>query len=204
MASQGQALRLIEKSTASLQALKPHSRELAQWILVRIGELAALLGEPMDAAGVRQSLIAQELSDLPAESLAYALDCWKKGDKRHLSAYQQDVARIGVFFPKPAELREIAELHAAEKRKRDREEAKRLEDEAYARDLREHPENYCSMADVAGDLYVKKGAKGTALNKPQSTICTHCNGKLSLQGLSPADLRVLADALERQASHAES
>lgn len=171
---------------------------------MKTGELAALLGEPMDSAGIRQSLIAQELSDLPAESLAFALDCWRKGDKRHLSAYQQDVTRIGVFFPKPAELREIAELHAAEKRKRDREEAKRLEDEACARDLREHPENYCSMADVVGDLYVKKGAKRTALDKPRSTTCTHCNGKLSLQGLSPADLRTLADALERQASHAES
>jgi hypothetical protein len=171
---------------------------------MEIGSLAVLLGESWDSEGVRQSLMAQELGDLPAESLAHALDCWKRGDKKHLSAYQQDVARIGVFFPKPAELREIAELHAAEKRKRDREEAKRLEDEAYARDLREHPENYCSMADVAGDLYAKKGVKPKATDKPPATVCTHCNGKLSLQGLSSQDLRALADALDRQVAREES
>jgi hypothetical protein len=168
-----------------------------------MGELAALLGEPMDSAGIRQSLIARELSDLPAESLAYAMECWKKGDKRHLSTYQQDVTRVGVFFPKPAELREIAELHAAEKRKRDREEANRIRDEEYTRDIREHPEEYCSMADVIGDLHSKKGIKPKAPVGPPTTVCMHCSEKLSPQGLSSQDLRALADALDRQASHAE-
>lgn len=164
---------------------------------MEIGSLAVLLGESLDSEGVRQSLMAQELADLPAESLAHALDCWKRGDKRHLSTYQQDATRVGVFFPRPAELREIAQLHARETREREREQARQRQQEAEERHRQEHPEEYCSIGDLVGDLYAKQEAK-TAPRAPRDK--QHCDDKtVQLSGLSPADLRALADALERQA-----
>lgn len=163
---------------------------------VKLGEMAALLGETLDSEGIRQSLMAKELSDLPAESLDFALDCWKRGDKRHLSAYQQDVTRVGVFFPRPAELREIAQLHAAEQAERRRNKATLRQIEEYSQDRQEHPENYVSVADVLGEFFKTKGLEPPA--KPVSAYCPHCNG-VQLSALRPEDLRALADVMEKQA-----
>jgi hypothetical protein len=155
----------------------------------------------MDAEGIRQSLMAKELSDLPAESLAFALDAWKRGDKRHLSSYQQDVARIGVFFPKPAELREIAELHAANKRDRDRAENMRLTRKAEERDREAHPERYTTMAAVYADVAHRGRVKLLEAPQPaesKKAYCEHCNG-VQLSALRAEDLRALADVLDRRA-----
>lgn len=68
----------------------------------------------MDPEGMRQSLMARELCDLPHASLEYAL---------------AELRRTSRFFPKPAEIRELAEPHAREHRRlaREQEEQERLQ-----------------------------------------------------------------------------
>jgi hypothetical protein len=165
-----------------------------------------MLGEPMDSRGLRQSLMAKELSDLPAESLDYALAAWRRGEKGHLSSYEQDRSRIGVFFPKPAELREIAEQHAREQRRLARDQARRDREEAERRDRQEHPENYVhwNPAEALENLGAKKRIDAPEILPPKKSpvCCPHCKQALpftaeGLGMLRPEDLRALADALER-------
>jgi hypothetical protein len=169
-----------------------------------------MMGEPMDSRGVRQSLMARELSDLPQQSLEFAITAWLRGDKEHLSSYEQDRTRIGVFFPKPAELREIAELHAREQRMAKREQARQEREEAERRDRADHPENYLywDPAEALQELVEKKGFGESSvpeiLSPKSSTVCCpHCKQPLpftaeGLAMLRPEDLRAMADAIERQ------
>lgn len=172
-----------------------------------------MMGEPMDSRGVRQSLMARELSDLPQESLEFAIAAWLRGDKDHLSSYEQDRTRIGVFFPKPAELREVAELHAREQRAARREQARQDREEAERRDREEHPENYVywNPAEALQQLMEKKNIDSTSAGSeillPRSSriCCPHCKQALpfTAEGLAllrPGDLRAIADALEREES----
>src|SRR5258708_271369 len=126
----------------------PNSRGYQAWIVVELGKLAATIGEPMDAEGNRLRLMAQDLCDLSQESLQHALTVWRKGDKRHLTEAQQETSRLGVFFPRPVELREIANWYSAAKWRaaHAREELEKLQ--AAERHRLEHPEDYVSVASV--------------------------------------------------------
>ncbi len=170
-----------------------------------------MMGEPMDSRGVRQSLMARELSDLPQESLEFAITAWLRGEKGHLSSYEQDRARIGVFFPKPAELREIAKLHAREQRMAKREQARQEKAEAERRDREEHPEKYVywNPAEALQQFFKKGNLENTPAEpeilKPKTSpiCCPHCRQALpftadGLAMLRPEDLRAIADVLERE------
>lgn len=166
-----------------------------------------MMGEPMDSRGVRQSLMARELSDISQESLEFAFAAWLRGDKGHLSSYEQDRARIGVFFPKPAELREIAELHAREQRRIQRQQVRQEREAAEQRDREEHPEKYVYWNPVeALQQLIAKRDMDTAPEilspKTSPVCCPHCKRPLpftaeGLAMLRPEDLRAMADALER-------
>jgi hypothetical protein len=170
-----------------------------------------MMGEPMDSRGVRQSLMARELSDLPQQSLEFAIAAWLRGDKEHLSSYEQDRTRVGVFFPKPAELREIAELHTREQRMARREQARQEREEAERRDREDHPENYVywNPAEALRKLVEKKSFSENPLPEilsPKSApvYCPHCKQPLpftaeGLAMLRPEDLRAMADVLEQKA-----
>jgi hypothetical protein len=86
------------------------------------------------------------------EALLYAIDRWKKGDRSHLSEYEQQSTRVGVFFPKPAELRDIAKPFmrdlATQQLARETREARERE----ARMRAEHPEQYEPSPDVQAAL----------------------------------------------------
>jgi hypothetical protein len=116
-----------------------------------------MMGEPMDSGGVRFRLMAEELSDLPQDSVKHAITTWLRGDTSHLSNYQQDHARIGVFFPKTGELREIAAFHLREHRQRDRDRNLVEQLERDSRHRREHPEEYFNLADLVRDVAVRTG-----------------------------------------------
>jgi hypothetical protein len=117
------------------------------------------MGEPVDSGGIRLRLMGEELADLPADSVEYAITAWRRGDKRHLSNFQQEHVRIGVFFPRPAELREIAELYLREKHQRERERERIEQDERDAQHRREHPDAYVHMGDIVHEFYHKRGQR---------------------------------------------
>jgi hypothetical protein len=100
-------------------------------------ELAIMLGEPM---GVRLRLMAEELSDLSPDSVEHAVKMWGRGDKSHLKSQLRDDTRIGIVFPAPAELREIAMFYLAQQRE---EEGLRELDETRISEQR--PELYRSL-----------------------------------------------------------
>ena len=130
--------------------------------VLALTELAVMMGEPSDQNGDRWLLMAQSLADLPLVSILYAVKAWERGESRHLSAYQQDHTRIGVFFPKPAELREIARMHIREQGAAERDRRERAEWDFLKADIEAHPERYCSMADIARDVLARRDAKRTA------------------------------------------
>jgi len=180
---------------------------------MELGKLAVLMGEPFEADGVRQAMMAEELSDLPLESLDYAIAMWRRGDKRHLSEFQQGNTRVGVFFPKAAELREIAAPHAAEahRQARDREQARQLADDE--RHRREHPERYFNLGELMESVLKRKGMATAPPEPPQrpaadAVACPHCGGSVEplyrLSGFSAADLRAMADGIEKRAEVAQA
>jgi hypothetical protein len=140
---------LMQTQTALKTQQQKSCADLAL-IVVELGKLAMLLGEPINPD--RQQLLTEELSDLPVEALLYAIDRWKKGDRSHLSEYEQQSTRVGVFFPKPAELRDIAKPFmrdlATQQLARETREARERE----ARMRAEHPEQYEPSPDVQAAL----------------------------------------------------
>jgi len=155
----------------------------------------------------RQLAMAQALCHLPRESLGVAFKAWLRGDKSHLSEYEAAHTRVGVFFPKPAELIAIAEIHAAQQRHyRASQEVieghRRME-----RDRELHPERYVHMRDILAEFIEKQGTK--IPKAPQGVTCPHCNSALpdrngAVSNLKPAELRLLADAIERRATEKAS
>jgi hypothetical protein len=118
-----------------------------------------MIGEPLDAGGVRLRLMAEDLSDLPEKSVEYAITAWGRGDKSHLSSYQQDHTRIGVFFPKPSEVREIATFYLKEERQKERNRElaeQRKRDEQHRR---EHPEEYSTLGKVLLEFVERTGRR---------------------------------------------
>ena len=129
-------------------------------IVMGLGKLAVVLGEPMTPE--RQALMAEALSDLPAKAVLSAIDAWQRGDKRHLSAYQQDSVRVGVFFPKPAELRELAQLHMRADASTRRANEFLGDLDRWRADAEAHPENYGTVADVFRAYLDKQKVKASA------------------------------------------
>lgn len=174
-------------------------------IAAHLTKLAAMMAEPMDSGGVRLRLMAEDLSDLPTESVEYAIKAWRRGDTSHLSSYQQDHVRIGVFFPKPAELREIATVHLREQRQRDRDRERAEQDERDAQHRRQHPEQYVSMAEITAEVAERKKLSLLQAEQKPGAKCPRCGESLPVQPLSatglallsPADLRLMADVVER-------
>ena len=103
--------------------------------------------------------MADALSDLPADSINHAVTIWQRGDKRHLSSFQQDHTRVGVFFPKPAEIREIAEFYLREKRQRERDRERIEKDERDEQHRKEHPDEYENMSVIIKQFYEKRGMR---------------------------------------------
>jgi hypothetical protein len=103
--------------------------------------------------------MGEELADLPADSVEYAISAWRRGDKRHLSSYQQDHVRIGIFFPRPAELREIADFYLRDKHQRQRDRERLEQDERDARHRRENPDAYVDMGNIVKEFYEKRGQR---------------------------------------------
>ena len=100
---------------------------------------------PLDSKGARLQLIAEELSDLPEEALEHAFKMWRRGDKSHLRSDMRDDVRVGVFFPRPCELREIANFYQREQRelarqREEEEERKRQELNRLRERIQERPD----------------------------------------------------------------
>ena len=125
----------LQLSTAPKKALSYLERVTAM-----LGELALTLRDPIEP--IQQALMAEQLCDLPMEALQFATDRWLKGDTSHLSDFQAESARVGVFMPRASELRVIAVKHLREKRAERRERDRREALEAERRHFREHPEEY--------------------------------------------------------------
>jgi hypothetical protein len=134
--------------------------EYLVWIVVELGKLAITLGEPMTAD--RQELTARALCDLPREALEAAFATWLRGDKSHLSPYEAEHTRVGVFFPKPAELREIANAFLAEKQSRDREQRAIQEAREWERDRKLHPDRYVAVRDIFAAFLDERRKRGEA------------------------------------------
>jgi hypothetical protein len=152
--------------------------------------------------------MAEELGDLSADSINFALTAWKRGDASGLTSYQQDHARIGTFFPKPAELRTLAKVFLRKKRMADEQRAREEEYEAMEKRRRDHPEEYVSVRSIVVEVAEKKKldiVQKAAAPKP-APKCTGCGAPIQLRSLTatgfammtPADLRALADVRERQ------
>lgn len=179
------------------------TRQRAQALLAivdSLSKLSVMMGEPQDESGIRLRLMAESLCGLPLEAVEAAIDAWGRGDSSHLSAYQSDRTRVGIFFPKVAEIREIAQLYV--RREREKEEVRTREEEVEreSRHRAEHPEDYISMADILRDVHARGRAKllesgARPLEKPP--VCASCAGRV-LAAFSPADLRALADLREEQ------
>ena len=101
--------------------------------------------------------MASTLSDLPTDSVFYAIEAWSRGESKHLSAYQQDRTRIGIFFPKPAELREIAKLHAREEAGLRATQDQLAEWDRWRADKEAHPENYPPLGEALKRVLEAKG-----------------------------------------------
>ena len=151
---------------------KPHLNQLSKQDATRLHasmkntalaltKLAVKMGEPTDRAGDRWTLMAEDLSDLPSESVLYAVEAWSRGESKHLSQYQRDRSRVGVFFPKCAELREIAQLHAREQAGFAATRRQLAEYAAWEADRTAHPENYVSLAQIVKDVIARLDAKRT-------------------------------------------
>jgi hypothetical protein len=106
--------------------------------------------------------MAEDLADLPIESVQHAITAWCRGDTSHLTSYQQDHTRIGVFFPKPAELRAIAEYFLREKRARERDRERMEQYEREEQHRKDHPEQYEDMAAIVKEFYEKRGQRETS------------------------------------------
>jgi hypothetical protein len=142
-------------------------------------------------------MMSVELSDLPADSVLAAMDAWIRGDDSHLSQYEQERVRVGVFIPRPAELRDIVRYHRLRERER-REQLEREErDAAEARDRMAHPENYCTLEGIFKEVEERKRLR--LLEKPASSnkvpLCQTKNGKVFCE-MSPTD-RELAENAQR-------
>jgi hypothetical protein len=201
------SIELKRPPTALSTHLQPHSAEYQRWIMTNLAALAALMAEPLDEEGMRLTLMATELADLPQKSLRFALNAWRRGDKSHLSEFERRNSKIGTFFPKAAELRQIAAPHAAEMCRRERNREFQRQAEAEEKHLKEHPELYTPVADIFRECLEKRGMKipvaeipqpkkdpKRVLEMPKAAQQPSYDG---LAQLSPEDLRLLADAHER-------
>lgn len=147
-------------------------------IAAHLMKLALMMGEPMDKDGARLRLMAEDLADLPADSVRHAITAWRRGDTRHLSSYLQDHTRIGVFFPKPAELREIAGFYLREKRQRESDRERIEQDERDALHRKEHPDEYVHMGDIVKELYLKQGQREASTLPPNDDQYTNPQDKI--------------------------
>ena len=105
-----------------------------------VGELAMTLNEDLNP--LTQTLMVEQLLDLPMEALQYAIDRWLKGDSSHLSEFEQSNSPIGKRMPKPAELRLIAVKYLRDQRAEQRDRDRREQLETERRHVAEHPEEY--------------------------------------------------------------
>ena len=158
---------------------------------------------------MRLRLMAEELSDLPMAAIDHAVMMWRRGDTKHLSSYQQESVRIGVFFPKPAELRDIAQFFLRKQRQEQRQ--RELDDEyaAQERHRTENPEQYMSVASIVAEVAEKKKLDLVQAATAKAALkCSNCGVALpvqkpSLATLTPAELRLMADTREKQLSQAQ-
>ena len=146
----------MENRIERIQTSRPLSTQRKKFsaesalIAVELGKVAAILGEPMNAD--RQELLTEELSDLPVEALQYATRQWLRGDRSHLSSFEQESTRVGVFFPKPAELRAIADVFLRKQRAERRAQERRESEERDRRHREENPEEYVATTELQSKI----------------------------------------------------
>jgi hypothetical protein len=117
--------------------------------------------------------MAEALSDLPAAAVEHAVTMWSRGDKSHLKAHLREDASVGIFFPRPAQLRQIAEHYLSEQRELARQRKVAEEQESdLAVLMQERPQHFPSLQ------------------------CPRCREPLT--ELSPRDMRFMADVIERR------
>jgi hypothetical protein len=148
-------------------------------IVAKLGNLALMLAEPMDPQGMRLTLMADNLGDLPTAAVEYAIDMWGRGDKSHLRGDLRDDVRIGVFFPKPCELREIANFYLREQR-----ELARQRDEAEERKRQE------------ANLLRERRKERPDLFRPRPLPCPRCG-----EAITALELRELGQLARRNDEH---
>jgi hypothetical protein len=159
-------------STALLQVDKLRSKRSAM-ATAHLTKLAVMLGESMDEKGLRLRLMAEELSDLPAEATEHAVRMWSRGDKSHLKGQLRDDASVGIFFPKPAQLRQIAEHYLTRQQ--------------------------CLANQRAQEEDRKRWLSGWVQEQPEELRplqCARCGEPLT--SFSPTELRHMADVVERR------
>jgi hypothetical protein len=159
--------------TQTCKALSTDTKRQLQRSILALTRLALMLGEPLDGQGVRVRLMAESLADLPADAVEHAVRMWERGDKSHLKGQLRDDPSVGIFFPKPAQLRQIAEHYLAQQQ--------RLANEREQADDR------------------KRWLSGWVQEQSEELRplqCLRCGEPLT--SFSPADLRLLADVVERR------
>ena len=186
----------LTRPTPPSRALKTQQQRSSAdlgFIAVELAKLAVLLREPLNPD--QQQLLTQELSDLPMEALLYAIDKWKRGDRSHLSEFEQASTRVGVFFPRPAELRQIANVYLRGQRIREEEERFKREREAERRHFEEHPEEYVPTAELEAKMETLNARIGVlpGVDEKAQKIAVTLE---ALMQLEPAKIRELADLVE--------
>ncbi len=141
----------MDLSTVQKKSPRESSTELGkplsycEAIAVQLGRLAIVLGQTLDPR--RQALMAQDLSDLPLDALEHALTAWRRGETGHLSEYQREHSRVGIFFPTEAEIRAIARPYLSRKRNEEDLLRRKEEEQERMRYMKEHPEEFICTPD---------------------------------------------------------
>lgn len=209
---------LNSASTTRRLALKPHSLDLSRWLIIRLGELAASLGCDLDQDGQTIAQRAADLNDLPHAALEYAIDAWRRGERKYLTPEVLGDLRIipGIFFPRAAELRIIAEGWLADQQKAQREEQRlaalrktQREREEWQAQMRaeeqwdaEHPEEAAERKAAyersIAELNRRHGmGKITPIDRDSNPASTVALSPDQAVKMGPEGLRLLADAIER-------
>jgi hypothetical protein len=117
--------------------------------LEAIIEMLTVLAEARQA-----SISAETLKVYSSRIGAYPLDDVRSAVNR-LSLVKR--AEGETAFPDLATLDEAVRGEGRDRRIAEAKRRKRTEEEAYERNLRDHPEDFVSMADIVGDFYKTKG-----------------------------------------------
>jgi len=155
---------------------------------LRVMQLLTVLAEARQAAVSPQTLelYSSELARHQAEDIDAAV--------RKLMYCRREQGETA--FPDLATLDEEIRGFAKMRRQNLAREFEHRQQEAEAQRRMEHPEDYVPVRDIWAEFMEKRAAAPPSMRRMNAS-CPHCNG-VELKNLKPADLRALAEVIEKQ------